>query len=190
MPADIAHSVATQLPSFIDADMRARLAGVRLFLCDVDGILTDTAIWMGGPDEFKRFHIQDGLGLRLLQRHQIQVGWISARPSHATALRAADLKVDFVHQGDGSKVKAAEGILEQTGLAWADVCYMGDDVVDLGVLRRARLAATVSNALPEAKAVSHYITALPGGGGAVREVVELILKAQGHWEGVIRHFLE
>lgn len=190
MPADLAQTIATTLPAAIGPDLLARLRAVRLFLCDVDGILTDTAVTMGGPDEFKRFHIQDGLGLRLLQKNRIPVGWVSARPSHATALRAADLKIDFLHQGDGSKVKAVEAILQTSGLGWGDVCFMGDDVVDLGVLRRAGLAATVANAIPEAKAVSHYVTTLPGGGGAVREVVDLILKAQGHWEGLIRHFLE
>jgi 3-deoxy-D-manno-octulosonate 8-phosphate phosphatase (KDO 8-P phosphatase) len=165
-----------------------RLQKVRLFLCDVDGILTDASVFMDGSVETKRFHIQDGLGLRLLQREGIKVGWISARPSPATAQRALDLKVDFLHQSDGNKVTAVEKILAETNLTWEDVSFMGDDVVDLGVLKRAGLAVTVPHSIPEARDLAHYVTEAPGGDGAVREVVEMILKAQGKWEAIIRHF--
>ncbi|HTG43188.1 MAG TPA: phenylphosphate carboxylase subunit delta, partial [Verrucomicrobiae bacterium] len=113
-----------------------RLASVRLFLCDVDGILTDTSVWMGSQDELKRFNIQDGLGLRLLQKEGIKVGWVSNRPSFATTQRAHDLKIDFLVQAyDGHKVAVVEQILKQTSLTWAELCYMGDDIVDLGVLK-------------------------------------------------------
>src|SRR5687767_6147144 len=117
-----------------------RFKRVKLFLCDVDGILTDGGIYMGLENEFKRFNIQDGLGLRLLQAVGIKVGWISNRSSYATTNRANDLKVDFLHQSEGNKVAAVEEILSKTGLGWADISYMGDDVVDLGVLHRAGLA--------------------------------------------------
>lgn len=173
----------------IPADLRQRLEAVRLFLCDVDGILTDAAVWMGAEDEMKRFHIQDGLGLRLLQKEGIKVGWVSNRPSFATSQRALDLKVDFLVQSyDGDKVAAVEKILKETGLRWEQVCYMGDDIVDLGVLKRAGLAATVPNGIQEAKDVSHYLTERCGGHGAVREVVDLILKAQGKWEKLVASF--
>ncbi|MFM1770754.1 MAG: hypothetical protein RJA22_3283 [Verrucomicrobiota bacterium] len=165
-----------------------RLAGVRLFLCDVDGVLTDGTVTMGDDREYKRFHIQDGLGLRLLQREGIRVGWVSARPSSATAQRAADLKVDFLHQDKAGKVAAVEGILAQARLDWAQVCYVGDDVVDLGPLRRAGVAVAVANAIAEARAVAHYVTRAHGGQGAVREVADLILRAQGRWERLIQEF--
>src|SRR5687768_3815582 len=116
--------------------LNSRLQAVRLFLCDVDGILTDTAVWMGGVDEVKRFNIQDGLGLRLIQMEGIKVGWVSNRPSFSTCQRALDLKIDFLVQAhDGNKVAAVEKILNDTGTKWEQVCYMGDDIVDLGVLK-------------------------------------------------------
>src|SRR5690349_11327555 len=162
--------------------LEQRLAAVRLFLCDVDGILTDTSVWMGSQDEIKRFNIQDGLGLRLIQREGIKVGWVSNRPSFATSQRAFDLKIDFLVQShDGNKVVAIEKILRETGVSWEQVCYMGDDIVDLGVLKRAGLAVTVPHAVSEAKQLSHYVTRREGGHGAVREVIDLILKAQGKW---------
>jgi len=166
-----------------------RAAGVKLFLCDVDGILTDAAVWMGGEDEWKRFNVQDGLGLRFLQKEGIKVGWVSNRPSYATTQRALDLKVDYVVQAyDGDKVAAVGKILEETGMSWEAVCFMGDDIVDLGVLRRAGLAATVPHALPEAKDFAHYVTERAAGDGAVREVAELILKTQGKWEKLVEFF--
>lgn len=172
----------------LSPDLIQRLQKVRLFLCDVDGILTDATVYMDGEVETKRFHIQDGLGLRLLQREGIKVGWISARPSPATAQRAQDLKVDFLHQSDMSKVVAVEKILAETRLTWADISYMGDDIVDLGVLKRAGLAVAVPHAIAEAQAMAHYVTEAPGGDGAVRELVDMILKAQGKWDALVRHF--
>lgn len=164
------------------------MARVRLFLCDVDGVLTDGTVTMGGGEEYKRFHIQDGLGLRLLQRQGIRVGWISARPSPVTQQRADDLKVDFLHQAQGNKVPAAEAILQQAGLRWDEACFVGDDIVDLGVLQRAGLAVAVANAIDEAKALAHYVTTAAGGHGAIREIATLILKAQGKWTPLVKEF--
>jgi 3-deoxy-D-manno-octulosonate 8-phosphate phosphatase (KDO 8-P phosphatase) len=171
----------TQVPK----SLRARLAKIRLFLCDVDGILTDSSVFIGLDREIKRFHIRDGLGLIFLRDHGIQVGWVSNRPSLATTLRAKELRIDFLEQARGNKVAAVEKILARTGFTWDQICYMGDDVVDLGVLRRAGVAATVADAIDEAKAVSHYVTRADGGRGGVREVVELILKAQNHWKKLV-----
>lgn len=165
-----------------------RLQKIRLFLCDVDGILTDASVYMDGNVETKRFHIPDGLGLRLLQREGIKVGWVSARPSPATTQRAQDLKIDFLHQSDTLKVAAVEKILEETKFTWEEMAYMGDDIVDLGVLKRAGFSVTVPHAIPECQQMAHYVTEAPGGDGAVREVVEMILKAQGKWEALVRHF--
>ena len=175
----------------MEPELRKRFESVRLFLCDVDGILTETSVWMGGTDELKRFNIQDGLGLRLLQQEGIKVGWISNRPSFATVARANDLKIDFLQQNhDGNKVNGVAEILKQTGLEWSHICYMGDDIVDLGALKRAGLAVTVPNAIAEAKKLAHYVTTLEGGHGAVREVIDLILKAQGKWQKLVDFFTQ
>jgi len=171
---------ATRHPSLV-----ARLKHVRILLCDVDGVLTDASVFVGGEREVKRFNIQDGLGLVLLRRAGIKVGWISSRPSSATKLRAKELKIDFLVQQKNVKVAAVEHILARTSFAWSQVCYVGDDVVDLGALRRAGLAVAVANGVDEVKAVAHYVTRATGGCGAVREVVEMILKAQNRWAQLI-----
>ncbi|MEY2407668.1 MAG: 3-deoxy-D-manno-octulosonate 8-phosphate phosphatase phosphatase [Verrucomicrobiota bacterium] len=161
---------------------------MRLLLCDVDGVLTDGTVMMGQGHEFKRFDIQDGLGLRLLQKQGIRVGWISARPSPVTQQRAKDLQIDFLHQDQGSKVVIAEQILQKAGLKWEQACFVGDDVVDLGVLKRAGLAVAVANGIAETKALAHYVTRASGGRGALRELATMILKAQGKWQAIIREF--
>ena len=166
-------------------ELAARLTKVRLFLCDVDGILTDSSILIGQPSETKRFHIRDGLGMMMLRQAGIQVGWVSARFSGATTLRAEELKIDFLEQTKEGKVVAVERLLARTGLTWEQISFMGDDVVDLGVLKRAGVAATVADGIAEAKALSHYVTTAPGGRGAVREVVDLVLKAQGKWDAIV-----
>jgi 3-deoxy-D-manno-octulosonate 8-phosphate phosphatase (KDO 8-P phosphatase) len=170
------------------SSLTGKLARVKLFLCDVDGVLTDASVWIGGENEIKRFSIQDGLGMLLLQREGIKVGWISNRPSFATALRAEELKIDFLHQLKGKKVDAIEGILGQTGSSWSEVCYMGDDIVDLAALKRAGVAVAVPNGNEEARAMADYVTKAAGGCGAVREVVELILKAQCKWSRLIEEY--
>ena len=168
--------------------LQARLARVRLFLCDVDGVLTDASVFIGGEKEIKRFNIQDGLGLVLLRRAGIQVGWSSSRPSTATEARATELKLDFLLQPKESKVAAIENLLTQAGRTWAEVCYVGDDVVDLGALKRAGVAVAVANAVTEVKSRAHVITRKSGGHGAVREVVELILKAQKKWKPLLADY--
>jgi 3-deoxy-D-manno-octulosonate 8-phosphate phosphatase (KDO 8-P phosphatase) len=170
--------------------LKRRLARIRLFLCDVDGVMTDGTVIMGAGIETKRFHIRDGLGLKLLQHSGIKVGWISRRPSSATQERAADLKIDFLAQGDTAKVPAVEAILRQTNLNWADICYVGDDIVDIGVLKRAGVAVAVGDGVAEAKAAADYITKHSGGQGAVREIVELILKAQNKWKAVVANYAD
>ena len=161
---------------------------MKLLLTDVDGVLTDGSVFITGDGEFKQFHIQDGLGLVLLRRCGIKVGWISARPSLITTRRAEELKIDYLSQDKGSKVAAAEKILTSAGLNWEQVCFVGDDIVDLCLLKRAGVAVAVANAIDEAKALAHYVTEARGGHGAVREVATMILKAQGHWAGLVRDY--
>ena len=167
-----------------------RLKRVKLLLCDVDGVLTDGSVFIGGVREIKRFNIRDGLGLVFLRRAGFQVGWVSARPSAVTKLRAAELKIDFlIQQGDRTgKTGAVEKLLRRVKLDWDAVCFVGDDVVDLGPLQRAGFAVAVSDARPEVKAAAHFVTRAAGGRGAVREVVEMILKAQGKWNFFVVHY--
>ena len=161
---------------------------MKLFLCDVDGVLTDGTVWMGNGGESKRFNIRDGLGLKILQRQGVKVGWVSRRPSEATVQRANDLKIDFLVQGDADKVTAVETILRQSGLNWQALCFVGDDVVDVGVLKRAGIGVAVADGVAEARSAADYVTRGRGGHGAVREMVELILKAQGKWEKVVAEY--
>ena len=176
-------------PARVDSRLTRALGQVKLLLCDVDGVLTDASVWLGGERETKRFNILDGLGLLLLRRAGMRVGWVSARASLATTQRARDLKIDFLHQAEGSKVEAIEAILARAGLAWDEVCYIGDDIVDLGALQQAGVAVAVANAVAEVRAVADYVTRRRGGHGAVREVVELILKAQDKWQGLVAEHL-
>jgi 3-deoxy-D-manno-octulosonate 8-phosphate phosphatase (KDO 8-P phosphatase) len=151
----------------------------------VEGILTDSSIFIGQAEETKRFHIRDGLGLVMLRKEGIKVGWVSNRPSPATTKRAEELQIDFLVQTKEKKVEAVGNILATTGFKWEETCYMGDDIVDVGVLKRAGFAATVADAISEAKSVSHYVTSANGGRGGVREVVELILQAQDRWTRLV-----
>jgi 3-deoxy-D-manno-octulosonate 8-phosphate phosphatase (KDO 8-P phosphatase) len=174
----------------ISRQFAARLQRIKLFLCDVDGVLTDGSIFIGGEREFKWFNIRDGLGMVLARRAGLKVGWISARPSLATKLRADELKIDFlVQQGDNlSKTAAIEHLLAQERLNWSEVCFVGDDILDLGPLTRAGFSVAVGDAVAEAKAAAHFTTKAVGGRGAVREVLELILQAQGKWQPFLKHY--
>jgi 3-deoxy-D-manno-octulosonate 8-phosphate phosphatase (KDO 8-P phosphatase) len=167
------------------ATLNAALRRIRLLLCDVDGVLTDASVFIGGAEEIKRFNVQDGLGLVTLRHAGLKVGWVSSRPSAPTASRARELKIDFLQQKNGSKVCAVENILAQTGFRWDEVCYIGDDIIDLGVLKRVGVAVAVANGVAEARAAVDYVTRAGGGHGAVREVVELILKAQNRWKRIV-----
>jgi 3-deoxy-D-manno-octulosonate 8-phosphate phosphatase (KDO 8-P phosphatase) len=174
----------------ISKQLTARLKRVKLFLCDVDGVLTDGSIFIGGEREFKRFNIRDGLAIVVARRAGLKVGWVSARPSLATKLRAEELKIDFlVQQGDNiSKTAAIEQLLAQEKLNWSDVCFVGDDIIDLGPLTRAGFSVAVGDAVPEAKAAAHFTTQAVGGRGAVREAMDMILKAQGKWQPFLTQY--
>ena len=156
---------------------------VKIFLCDVDGVLTDAGVYVGARTEFKRFNIQDGMGLRMLQACGIPVGWVSNRASAATAKRAKELRVDYLWQKPTSKVDGVASILKKANLDWADACFMSDDMNDLAVLRRVGLPIAVANAVAEVKKVAHYATKARGGDGAVREVCERVINARNMWHG-------
>ncbi|HEU5394240.1 MAG TPA: HAD hydrolase family protein [Candidatus Methylomirabilis sp.] len=169
--------------------LRRRAAPIRLLVMDVDGVLTDGTI-VCGPDgqEWKAFHVQDGFAITAGQRAGLRMALISGRTSGAVARRAAELGLAEVHQGTRDKVATYEGLLRRHGLTDAVAAFIGDDLVDLPLLRRAGLAVAVADAVPEVRAAAHYVTTAAGGRGAVREVIRLILEAQGRWTEVLHRF--
>jgi 3-deoxy-D-manno-octulosonate 8-phosphate phosphatase (KDO 8-P phosphatase) len=170
-------------------DIDTRAAGIRLVLFDVDGVLTDGRVLVHADGtESKSFAIRDGIALVWAQRYGIRVGFLSARLSATTPQRAAQLGVTLVYHGVTSKLATYERILSDLGLADAQVAYMGDDVVDIAVLGRVGLSAAPADAVAEVRSRVHYVTGAPGGGGAARELIERILRVQGHWEAVIQAY--
>ncbi len=168
---------------------------IELLLLDVDGVMTDGKfLFVPMPDgsvvEAKAFDSQDGSALGIARRSGIRLGIISGRGSPAVTRRAQELKFEFVYLGLGrKKIDAFSEIVAKTGLQLERICYIGDDVQDLPILRRVGFPVAVANACPEAKSSSAYVTSRSGGAGAIREVVELILRAQGRWETAIAEFL-
>ncbi len=170
----------------LSEEVRRRCEKVEIILSDVDGVLTDGRMLLDGRgNEAQFFHIRDGLGIQLWQRAGFHFGILSHRSSQAVRLRAAEVGVAIVRQSVESKLAAAEEILEQLRLPMDHLCYVGDDLLDLPLLRRAGLGVAVADAAPEVRAVAPLITTLPGGHGAVREVVELLLKAKDRWEALV-----
>ncbi len=163
-----------------------RAAAVRLLALDVDGVLTDGTVWYGADGEaLKGFHTLDGLGLRLLERGGVTTALISARESPPLRTRARDLAIPHVLIGRSDKVAAWEELLATTGIPAAEAAFMGDDLIDLGVLARAGLALAVPDAHPAVHAAAHWVTNRAGGHGAVREAAELLLAARGSLDGLI-----
>ena len=173
----------------LDATLARR---IKLVGFDVDGVLTDGGVYIGRAGdhavEFKRFDVQDGLGIKLLRDAGILVVWVSARRSDATELRAQELKVDELVQ-DKHKLPAFAGIIERRGVQWDECAFMGDDLPDLPVLERVALPITVPAAVPEVRACARVVTTAGGGHGAVREVAELILRARGAWDDLVDEYL-
>jgi 3-deoxy-D-manno-octulosonate 8-phosphate phosphatase (KDO 8-P phosphatase) len=174
-------------------DIRERAARIRLLLMDVDGVLTDGhLINVPGPDgkmfETKMFDSQDGIALQWLSWHGIQTGVISGRVSPATEERARQVKMTYVYQGHIEKIPILEEILAKSGIAPENVAYAGDDLTDIVIMRRVGLAIAVANARPEVKGAAHYVTTASGGSGAIREVCEMLLDAQGKWSDILRKY--
>jgi len=169
-----------------------RAKKIRLLLMDVDGVLTDGRIWLqswpdGSAHEIKGFSAYDGAGLKLARASGLRTGVITGRKSAAMARRAKEADIEFVFQGRGEKLPAYEEILRTAKLKDEEVAYIGDDLPDLAILSRVGLAIAVANAVPEVKRAAHYVTKSSGGNGAVREVVELILKTQDKWQRVLKN---
>ena len=169
--------------------LNARAERVRLILLDVDGVLTDGSVIMHADgSESKEFHIRDGAAIVWAMQSGLPVGLLSARTSLATSQRAAQLGIRIVSQGIGSKVTEFARIAAEQGLAEDEVAYMGDDLLDLGVLARAGLAAAPADGAPEVRAAAHWTSNLGGGRGAVREFIEVILRAQSRWDAIVKGF--
>jgi 3-deoxy-D-manno-octulosonate 8-phosphate phosphatase (KDO 8-P phosphatase) len=177
-------------------DVLVRARRIKLFLMDVDGTLTDGGVCListlaangsGDPvvSEMKVFNAQDGQGLSLAHTMGIQTGFITGRSSPAVARRAEELKVTFVYLGQAKKTEAFEECMRKAGVTEEEVAYMGDDLPDIPLARRAGLAVCVADGAPELKAVCHFVTRRLAGRGTAREVIELILKAQGRWEEAV-----
>ncbi len=173
-------------------NVNPRARRIKLLLMDVDGVLTDGRIYLqslpdGSALEIKAFNAWDGAGLKMLRAAGIRTGVITGRGSAATDRRAHEVGMEFVFQEQPEKLPAYDEILRNAGVRDEEVAYIGDDLPDLPVLRRVGLAVAVANAAAEVKRAAHYVTKRTGGEGAVREVVELILKAQGKWVAAIRN---
>ena len=164
---------------------------LKLLLFDVDGVLTDGTILIHADGtESKSFNIRDGAGMVWAQRAGLSVGLLSARTADATAVRAAQLGIKIVSQGGADKLAEYERILADAGLSDPQVGYMGDDLQDLPVLRRAGFSAAPADAAPEVRAAVQWVSPSGGGRGAARECIEHVLRAQGHWQAAIAGFLD
>ncbi|MBI5492133.1 MAG: HAD-IIIA family hydrolase [Deltaproteobacteria bacterium] len=167
-----------------------KIKKVRLLIFDVDGVLTDGGIiYNDAGQELKVFDVKDGHGIKLLMRAGIDAAIITARESMVVSHRAANLGIELVYQGMKDKADALELILKKKVLDPREIGYIGDDVIDLPVMKRVGFSAAVADAVEEVKERADYVTTRPGGKGAAREVIELILKTQGKWDAVVGKYL-
>ena len=173
-----------------ETEVKERAAGVKLLILDVDGVLTNgSLIWQANGQESKVFHVHDGHGIRLLQRAGVEVALLTGRSSRAVTERANDLGIELVAQKSRDKLADYQKMLKKRNLDDRNVGYVGDDLVDVPVLRRVGLAVTVADAAPQVHTYCHATTRNKGGDGAVREVCEFLLQAQGKWEEVTSPYL-
>ncbi|MBW4054452.1 MAG: phenylphosphate carboxylase subunit delta [Proteobacteria bacterium] len=169
--------------------MNEKLADIRLLLLDVDGVMTDGGIvYDVNGIETKVFNVKDGHGIKMLQRHGIEVGIITGRTSAVVEFRAKELGIELLYQGALKKLESYLDVKRRTGLADSQIAYMGDDVIDVPVMRRVIFAAAPADGLIEARTAAHYVTSCSGGRGAVREVCDLILKGRGLWGEVAARY--
>jgi 3-deoxy-D-manno-octulosonate 8-phosphate phosphatase (KDO 8-P phosphatase) len=175
----------------VNRDVIARARKIRLLVMDVDGVLTDGRMGLSDSgEELKMFHTHDGIGLNLAHRAGLRTAMITGETSPIAKTRGAKLGVETVILGARRKGVEVEALLRQAGLPAAGLAYIGDDLLDVPALQRAGLAIAVADAVPDVKAVAHLVTKSPGGHGAVREAVELILRAQRSWDATVRAFVE
>jgi len=181
---------------------KTRAKKIKLLLFDVDGVMTDGKLWIfpvpaDAPQataphtiEAKGFHAHDGTAISLARLGGLKTGLITRRISETVALRARDLKLDYVYQGVMVKIQVFEEILGKEMITATEVAYVGDDVIDLPIMRRCGFAVAVANARDEVKEEAHWVTPHAGGEGAIRDAAEYILRAQGRWDSVVKRYLE
>ena len=173
------------------SEVQKRAARIKLLLMDCDGVLTDGRVWIfENGEEQKGFHTRDGLGIDLLHRAGIRSGIISGRTSTAVQKRAQGLRMSFVIQGCEDKRRAFAEIIDQAGVENLEVAFIGDDLNDIPLMLQSGLGVAVADAAPETREHAHYVTNAAGGFGAVREVIELILKSQNRWDALIASYIQ
>ncbi len=180
-------------PPLTEEKLREIAAGIKVLLMDVDGVMTDGRLYLvpdadGNMVETKGFDSQDGIALRWLSWSNIKTGVISGRESPATAERARQVDMAYVFQGHIEKIPIYEQILADAKVAAEEVAYMGDDLTDVVIMRRVGLSFATANARGEVKRSANAVTSASGGGGAVREVIELLLKSRGAWDGLLEKY--
>lgn len=169
--------------------MIEKLKNIRLLLLDVDGVLTDgRIIYDGNGLETKFFNVKDGHGIKMLQRYGVATGIITGRTSSVVDIRARELGIELVYQGALKKLESYEDAKLKTGLHDTEIAYMGDDIVDVPVMRRVGFSAAPSDSLADVISVADYVSVHPGGMGAVREVCDIILKGRGIWDEVVKRY--
>lgn len=172
-------------------DAKTRAARIKLVAFDIDGVMTDGGLhYTDDGGELKTFNVQDGLGLKFMQRAGIELAIVTGRTSGVVAARAADLDIEHVYQGVANKRAAVGSLLEKLGLHWHDCAFMGDDVIDLPAMTQCGLAIAPANARPIVKEYAHAITDAAGGHGAVREAIEFILAAQDKLDAAFAPYLD
>jgi 3-deoxy-D-manno-octulosonate 8-phosphate phosphatase (KDO 8-P phosphatase) len=168
-------------------NLTERCAAIRLVLTDVDGVLTDGRLLIDNQGiESKQFHIRDGQGIRLWQQSGGQFGIVTGRSSQVVKLRAAELDIEILRQGVKEKWPVVQEICEQSGVAPGEVCYVGDDLPDMKTIQQVGLGVAVADAAEEVRQSADYTTSVNGGHGAMREVIELLLKNTNRWEAAVR----
>ena len=174
-----------------DNEIQRRAAEIRMILLDVDGVLTDGKIYLGNNDEeFRTFFVRDGLAIRMGQSAGLSFGILSGRDSPLVVRRARELDIEHIHQGIRDKGGQLDQIAAETGLKTEQICFVGDDLIDVPALRRAGFAACPADGCEETRQFAHYICNNKGGHGAVREVVDLVLHASGRWDMAMQRFLK
>ncbi len=174
-----------------DTQIVERAKKIKVFVIDIDGVMTDGRIIYGiYGDELKFFDVTDGFGITLLSRAGIKSVIITAKKSRIVKLRARDMKVAKAYQGHFDKLVPFNKMLKRFKVSTEEVCFIGDDLIDLPILKRVGLAISVPNAVDEVKSQAHYVTSKMGGRGAVREVSDMILKSQGKWEAVTARYFK
>ena len=177
----------------LSSDVELRAKRIRLFLMDVDGVLTDGKLfYLPGPDgkivETKGFNAQDGIALQWARWHGMQTGVISGRISPATEERAQQVGMTYIYQGHIEKIPIFEEIIAKSGIPASDIAYAGDDLTDIPLLHRAGLAFAPANAREEVRQAAHYVASAAGGNGAVRDMIEVLLRAQAKWDLVLQKY--